>query len=299
MTLHPRAACLFALLDPDWRAKVFRGGLILLVQPIGWPAILGYRAALARHLFGNAPVPLPPWRGHVLTYFLGGVKAMAVIFGHLLPLYVVLAVLATQKGFVPGRDSLLAALFFLAFPIFSTLSFPFACLVLAGGGFVTAGEAAALLVAFAAIVFLIPAGFLRVSCTGRYLSAFELWRTVPFVLRHLRAYANAWWHAGWISLAGHLAFPLSPWGVVWAYLAIIFLFNEILVHAGEAPGRGWLERAIGDPLGVRPAGGGLLARVTDARGESAAILQLGESFAAPLPRLRRPRTPPASGILGA
>src|SRR5512139_287495 len=141
MTLHPRAACLFVLADPEWRRKIFRGGLLLLVQPIGWPAILGYRAALARHLFGDAPVPLPPWRGQVFRHFLDGLKAMAVIFGHLLPLYVLLAAMATSRGFVPGRDTALVALFFVALPIFSTLSFPAACILLAHRGWISAGEA--------------------------------------------------------------------------------------------------------------------------------------------------------------
>src|SRR5204863_6693750 len=91
------------------------------------------------------------------------------------------------------------------------------------------------------------AGFLQVSMTGRHRAAFAVWRTLPFVARHLRGYCGAWWRSGIMSLAGHLALPLSPWGVVWCYLGILALFNEVLVHGRLAPGEGWLQRALAEP----------------------------------------------------
>src|SRR5262249_932348 len=176
------------------------------------------------------------------------------------------------------------AAFFVAFPIFSTLSLPAACALLAASPhhWLSAGEAAAFTLAFALVVFAIPAGFLEVSRTGRHRSAFAFWRTLPFGCRPLRAYCGAWWRSGAMSLLGHLAVPLSPWGVVWCYLAVLVLFNELLVHAGRAPGDGWLARALADPQlqGDAPV---RVVELRDAAGEPAAVLAL-RWLSVPLPR---------------
>ena len=87
-----------------------------------------------------------------------------------------------------------------------------------------------------------------------------------------------------MSLFGHFAIPLSPWGVAWCYLAIIFLFNEILRHRGEAPTGGWLDRALADER-LTPRSGVGLARMTDGAGEPVRVLRLG-LFSVPLPFLR-------------
>jgi hypothetical protein len=283
VTLHPHAASLFLLADPRWRQKVFVGGmLLLLAPPFGWPAVLGYRKELVRHLFEDLEEPLPAWEGRLLHHFTEGLKALGVIFGYLAPLYATAGGLAAYRGFTPGAGSLVLALFFVLFPIFSTLSFPIGCLLLGHAGWLSMGECSALVGLYALVVFLIPAGFLHVSLTGRYRTAFALWRTLPFVGRHLPAYAGAWWYSSLISLVGHLALPFSPWGVVWAYLAIIFQFNEILHQGGERISSGWLARALADPRFAR-RGRPWLARLEDGRRESTAVLDLG-AFSVPLPR---------------
>lgn len=283
MKLHPHAAGLFATADPDWRRKVYLGGLLLLVPCIGWPTILGYRTALIRHLFEKTPVALPPWQGRITAYWIEGLKAMAVIFGYLLPLYAVLGATVTARGYAFGTPAALVLLFFLAFPIFSTLSLPVACGLFAYHTWITPAECGLLIGLYAFVVFLIPAGFLRVSVTGRHLAAFQLWHTLPFLARHFVAYVKAWWHASVMSLFGHLALPFSPWGVVWAYLAIIFLFNEILLQTGAKASDGWLRTALEDR---RLAGRGRVgtARLRDGRGEDVTVLDLG-GFSVPLPRL--------------
>lgn len=283
MKLHPHAAGLFATADPGWRRKIFVGGLLLLVPAIGWPTILGYRTALIRHLFEKTAVPLPPWRGRIAAYLLEGLKAMGVIFGYLLPLYAILGVTVTARGYAFGAPAALVALFFVAFPIFSTLSFPAACAIFTYHAWITPAECALLVGLYALVVFLIPAGFLRVSLTGRHLAAFQLWRTLPFLARHFVGYVKAWWHAGVMSLFGHLAVPFSPWGVVWAYLAIIFLFNEILLQTGAKAGDGWLRMALEDRRFAARGRVGT-ARLKDGRGENVTVLDLG-GFSVPLPRV--------------
>jgi hypothetical protein len=284
MSVHPHVAGLFPLADPAWRRRIFVGGLYLMMPLFGWPAILGYRKELVLHLFGDAAAPLPPWKGRFFHYFGEGLKSMGVIFGYLAPLYATLFGVVLARGFAPGATSALIVLFFVVFPIFSTLSFPTACFLLAFGrdrAWITPGELAAFLAAFSVVIFLIPAGFLRVTVTGRYRSAFHLGRTLPLIRRHFRAYLAAWWYSGLMSLLGHLTIPLAPWGVVWAYLAIIFLFNEIVHRDGTAPGTGWLERSLGDPRFAERGRVGT-ARISDGAGSQAAILDLG-AFSVPLP----------------
>lgn len=284
MTLHPHAAGLMPLLDPQWRAKIWRGGLVLCLPFVGWPAVLGYRSRFVRHLFAPTPAPLPDWREGLWGFVREGLCAMMVIFGYLAPLYILVAWAAVARGFVPGAGAAALAAVFAAFPIFSTLSFPIGALLLLQGGWLHTAECTLALAVWALLIFLVPAGFLQVSLHGRHRDAFAVWRTVPFVLRNLRAYAAAWWYSGLMSLIAHFCLPLAPWGVVWCYLGILALFNEVLVVAGNAPGAGWLQRAIGDArLRRRPLGPFTLH---DAAGEPARAIDFG-LFAAPLPRWRR------------
>lgn len=286
MTLHPHAAGLLPLLDPRWSAKIWRGGLVLCLPFVGWPAVLGYRACFVRHLFTPHREPLPDWRDGLWKFVLEGLCAIAVIFAYLAPVYAAVAWLAASRGFVPGSGTIALALAFAAFPIFSTLSLPVATLLLTRDGHVLPIECVAVLASWCVLVFLVPAGFLQVSQHGRHRHAFAIWRTVPFVVKNLRSYAAAWWHSGLMSLVGHLCLPLAPWGVVWCYLGIVAVFNELLVRTGLAPGRGWLEHALVDGRFRRRELGRYVLR--DAAGEQRTVVELGFS-AAPLPRFLGPR----------
>jgi hypothetical protein len=94
-------------------------------------------------------------------------------------------------------------------------------------------EALAIGAGFGLMTFLIPSGFLNVSRTGRILSAFDFPQALGRVWRCGREYIEAWAGSGLISLAGHLCVPLSPWGVVWCYLSIVYCFNEVPLAAGD------------------------------------------------------------------
>lgn len=281
---HPHVAGLLPVLDPDWRAKIRRGGLLLCLPFVGWPAVLGYRARFVRHLFHPTAAALPDWEEGFWGFVREGLAAMAVIFGYLAPLYVAVAWLALERGFVPGSGTIVLAVAFAAFPIFSPLSFPVGALLLTRGGWVGGGECALALAVWALLVFLVPAGFLQVSLGRSHWGAFALWRTVPFVARNLRAYAAAWWHSGIMSLTGHLFLPFAPWGVVWCYLGILTLFNEILITAGHAPGNGWLQCGLDHPR-LRGSGGFGRFVMQDGSGASMTAMRLWW-FTAPLPRGR-------------
>lgn len=222
----------FVVFDPKWRQKIFLGGLlILLCHPIGWPVALGYRKVLISRLsLGLEPV-LPEWKGNVFRFYFEGIKAMGVIFGYLMPLYLVLLGLLLANGVRPNEYWLYAFLFFAIATMFSTLSFPSFVMywTFASEGYrVPVWISILLLACYALIVFFIPAGFLQVSRTGHYLSAFHLPAAFQTIVRHFKRYVVAWYRSGIMSLCGHFAFPFSPWGVFWCYLGIIYEFNSIL-----------------------------------------------------------------------
>jgi hypothetical protein len=281
---------LFLLHDPDWRGKVFTGGLLLLIPVVGWFATLGYRKALIARLFRGDRPPLPEWRGEVWTHTREGLKAAAVIFAQYLPLGLALAAVLLARGARFEPALLAAPAFFTLFPIFSTLAFPLAVAFWswpAGSAYLHPGEAAGLLAGYAAVTFVIPAGFLQVSRTGRYAAAFRYHESLPFLARNLRAYTLAWYRSGAMSLCGHLAVPYSPWGVVWCYLGIIYSFNRVLAdelaRGGQLSPDSWFARLDRDGIGLDPVGRRTFRATAPAGGGVASVARAGPVFV-PLPR---------------
>jgi len=257
VSVHPRATGLYLLADPDWRRKLGRGGWLLLLPFVGWPLLLGFRKALAPHFFEARPTALPEWRGRHREHLANGLRAIGVIAGYTAPVYLVLFALVLDRGWTPGLQSVAVAGFFVVLPFFSNFAFPTACLLLAspvaGGPWVSPVEVAVLLACFSLAIFLVPAGFLRVSLTGRFRSAFDLRRTLPLLRRHFRDYVAAWWYGAWMNWTVPFAIPLAPWGVFWAYIASMAMFNELLLDDSETgvhgldPSEGWLKRVLADP----------------------------------------------------
>lgn len=230
-----RATCLFMVADPRWKKKIFVGGLVLMLPVVGWPMILGYRKqAIVNVLSGLDPL-LPEWRGNYARCLGDGLKAMGVIFVYVLPVTLLIWATFSERGLPQDVSWIGVTLFLLAFPIFLPLAGPTLVLYLALGPerFFQPIEAVLLASAYAALVFLIPLGFLQVSRTGRFLSAFNLVAAVRLFISNPKAYCVAWIYSGVISLLGHLCIPLSAWGVVWAYLGIVYCFNEILFLGGK------------------------------------------------------------------
>lgn len=281
---------LFLLHDPDWRRKIFTGGLLLMIPFVGWFAILGYRKALISHLFQGTQPPLPAWRGGVWGHIWEGLKAAGVIFAQYLPLYLVLAGILLVRDAQFERALLIAPLFFALFPIFSTLAFPLAVAYWAWPGGLESlklGEAAALLAGYTLVTFVIPAGFLQVSRRGRYSAAFRYHESLPFLARNFRAYVLAWYRSGVMSLTGHLGIPYSPWGVVWCYLGIIYSFNRVLAdelaRRGELSPESWFARLERDKIQLEPVGRRTYLATDPVHGDRVAVARIGPTFV-PLPK---------------
>ncbi len=280
---------LFLIHDPQWRQKVFTGGLILLIPFIGWFATLGYRKALISRLFRGDPVPLPEWHGEVRTHIWEGLKATGVIFSQYLPLYFTLAAILVSREAHVEPILVMASAFFVLYPIFSPLAFPLAVAFWAWpseSAYLHLGEAAALLAGYAAVTFIIPAGFLQVSRNGWYAAAFRYDRSLPFLVRNFRAYGLAWCRSGAMSLCGHFAVPYSPWGVVWCYLGIIYSFNRVLAEElaknDELSADSWFTRLDHDPIALKPLGRWTFLATVSGR-EGVVVGRVGPVFV-PLPR---------------
>lgn len=317
MKLHPHAAGLFFLDDPDWRRKLWRGGLTVVTPFVGWHIVLGYRRHLITHLC-DGPDVMPEWRGNTRRHLVDGLKASCVIFGYLAPLYVVAFALASSRGFDASDLSIWIPAAFFAFPFLLPVSLPFAVLVMTFEGWIRPTETLLFAAAFASVVFVVPAAFLQVSRTGRFRSAFDLVALVTFFRRRFAAYSRAWIECAPIAIASHLVVPIAPWSIVWAYCGVMFLFNEVLVAgrdhgevlvpsgdhgevliasgdhgevlvaSGDHVNNGWIQRTRHDARWA-PVNRLGLRTLRDARGEDVRVIDLG-TFSAPLPwrRARRP-----------
>ena len=123
-----------------------------------------------------------------------------------------------------------------ALPIFSTLLVPAWLMWMRFGCDVPVPEFELILMglAFAAVTFFIPAGFLNVARTRRIVTAFDVLSSLRQIRAEPRRYVEAWLGSGVLSLVAHFALPLAPWAVVWCYLAIIYSFSELPQAQGTA-----------------------------------------------------------------
>ncbi|NIS07205.1 MAG: hypothetical protein GWO07_00210 [Candidatus Dadabacteria bacterium] len=78
--LDVRSACLFMTSDPDWRQKIFTGGLVFLIPLIGWTTLLGYRKAAIDRLWTGKSTVLADWQNNYIYFFVEGFKSCLVIF---------------------------------------------------------------------------------------------------------------------------------------------------------------------------------------------------------------------------
>ncbi|MEL6716032.1 MAG: DUF4013 domain-containing protein, partial [Planctomycetota bacterium] len=199
MTVDPHAAGLYVLQDPAWRHELRQGGRVLLIPLVGWPMLLGYRRAQVDHFFGAHATAMPRWRGAGRVHLTNGLKALAVIGCYTAPASVWLAATLVSRGHVPGAVEGTAAMALTVAPILLPLALPIALLTysteVGGPALLTLPEASCCGALFAVAVFVIPAGFLRVTQTGRFTSALALRSVLPFVLRNARDYVRAWGYA--------------------------------------------------------------------------------------------------------
>jgi Protein of unknown function (DUF4013) len=238
MTLGWKAAFTYPFSDPDWKGKLFIGGLLMLLcPPAGWTMALGYRRAVGIRLRAGMTPPLPEWSGLWWLHYKGGIGAVSVILGYYVPFMVLYASLAFEPSLDGARQALAILAFFGLIVVFPPLflpvlpplySFLFPWVQL------TAPETALLVFVFVGTAFVLPAAFVQVSVTGRYRTAFRASHVARFIAGHPVVYCEAWVLSLTASAIGVAMGPLAPWGLFWSYIVILHAFTAAFVRCGRA-----------------------------------------------------------------
>ena len=236
---------LFFVVDPEWRRKIFEAGCLIFVPFIGWPMLLGLRKHVIVRLWsGESPI-LPSPRKDALKLAIDGIKCVGVMWAFMLPALITLLTLISLLGIQNLIAPIPLLLVFFGFSLISPLVIPcVAAYLLVIASEFTVIHFLLVFIPYCVGIFLLPSGFLQVSITGKYTSSLHLLSCLKLVRRTIGLYVQAWWQSIKVSLLGHVVFPFSPWGIAWAYLVIIYLFNRVLVESETLPERyrgSWFE----------------------------------------------------------
>jgi len=234
LLLSWRRAFSFMFRDVRWPRKLLIGGLaLLLFPPIGWPVALGYRKEVAFRLVGGVEPALPEWTGSWGRFARDGFCAAGIILVYYLPFLCLFWLLALDDVAIAGRHVPEIAFFLLAIPLLIPVSLPLLPPLywsLFPWVHLTLAEMLVIGAVFWGTAFFMPAAFLQVSLTGRFLSAFRVARIVRFVRETPRAYLEAWVLSLLATALAFLLGPLAPWGIFWSYLVIVHAFNDALIR---------------------------------------------------------------------
>src|SRR5262245_1671995 len=120
-----KAAFTFPFEDPEWKRKLFVGGLlILLCPPIGWTIALGYRRAAGLRLRAGLRPPLPEWTRSIWSYYFGGVGAVSVILGSYVPFLILYAAIGFDSLHALSSHIVEIVLFLVLIAFFPPLFLP-------------------------------------------------------------------------------------------------------------------------------------------------------------------------------
>jgi hypothetical protein len=248
---------LFFVVDPEWRSKIFAAGCLIFVPFVGWPMLLGYRKHVISRLWsGKSPI-LPSLRKDGAHLLMDGIQCVGVLCAFMAPSVVILLTLIKILSIQHLIAPIPLLLVFFGFTLISPLIVPCVAAYL----WVIAPEFTLVhfLLVFAPYfigIFILPSGFLQVSITGRYMSALYLPSCLSLVRKTRGVYMRAWWDSIKASILGHSVFPFSPWGIAWAYLVIINIFNRVLVDSDILSERyrgSWFEKLDTNGLGSSEA----------------------------------------------
>ena len=210
-------ALTFFFEDPDWVPKLLVGTLFALLTPFGIGSVFvaGYALALARQARHQRSPLLPEW-DDLSGIFVEGLKSLTISLTHKLPvtLLSVLMVLALVGGALIPRDggALSEGLIYYGLP------------AIFGGGFL-------IFVLFLAVLFYLPAAFVRFLQTDRLSAAFDVMDNVAFIREHGSTYLTgilAIVIAGFIGQLGILVFCIGAFpGMFWSACVMGYVIGEL------------------------------------------------------------------------
>ena len=210
-------ALTFFFEDPDWVPKLLVGTLFALLTPLGIGSVFvaGYALALARQAMHQRSPLLPEW-DDLSGIFIEGLKSLTISLTHKLPVILlsVLIVLALVGGALIPRDggALSEGLVYYGLP------------AIFGGGFL-------IFVLFLAVLFYLPAAFVRFIQTDRLSAAFDVMDNVAFIREHGSTYLTgilAIVIAGFIGQLGILVFCIGAFpAMFWSACVMGYVIGEL------------------------------------------------------------------------
>lgn len=210
-------ALTFFFEDPDWLTKLLVGTLFAFLMPfmIGSVFIAGYSIALARQTMRQTSPLLPEW-DDLAAIFIEGLKGLAISLSHKLPVIFLsmLMILALIGGTLLQREggSLPEGLLYFGVP------------AIFGGWFLV-------FVLSLAILFYVPAAFVRYVQTDRLATAFEVAANVAFIRKHSSTYLTgilAIVLAGFIAQLGIIVFCIGVFpAMFWSACVMGYVIGEL------------------------------------------------------------------------
>ncbi len=203
--------------DPDWVPKLLVGTLFALLTPfvIGSVFIAGYAVAVAQNTMRQTSPLLPEW-DDLPGIFVEGLKGLAISLAHKLPVILlsVLMVLAIVGGALIQRDggALSERLVYYGLP------------AIFGGGFL-------IFVLSLAVIFYVPAAFVRFIQTDRLGAAFDVMANIAFIREQGSTYLTgilAIVIAGFIGQLGVLVFCIGAFpAMFWSACVMGYVIGEL------------------------------------------------------------------------
>ena len=203
--------------DPDWVPKLLVGTLFALLTPLGIGSVFvaGYALALARRAMHQKSPLLPEW-DDLSGIFVEGLKSLTISLTHKLPVILlsVLMVLAIVGGALIQRDggALSERLVYYGLP------------AIFGGGFL-------IFVLSLAVIFYVPAAFVRFIQTDRLGAAFDVMANIAFIREQGSTYLTgilAIVIAGFIGQLGVLVFCIGAFpAMFWSACVMGYVIGEL------------------------------------------------------------------------
>ena len=210
--------------DPDWVPKLLVGTLFALLTPfvIGTVFVAGYAVAVARQTMHQRSPLLPEW-DDLPGIFIEGLKGLAISLTHKLPVILLsmLMILALVGGALLQREggSLPEGLFYYGLP------------AIFGGWFLV-------FVLSLAVLFYVPAAFVRFIQTDRLSAAFDVMDNVAFIREQGSTYLTgilAIVIAGFIGQLGIIVFCIGAFpAMFWSACVMGHVIGELARIGGEA-----------------------------------------------------------------
>ncbi len=224
--------------DKKWLKQTLIGGIILLLcPPLGWILAMGYRRAFGQSYVTSvredSDFVWPKWQ-NIGLIFVDGIKVWGVIGTYLLPSLIVGWGIILWRSGIGSEQCIAFGAFLIASIVLLPVGLPASIVWLYKhyDWFVLSTyEVVIVTLFFLCGIFLIPSGFVRVSCGDSFIDALPTKGNWKLVLEEPVAYCRAWIISLLCCLGVVFLGPLAPFGIFWSYQATAKIFADVALAA--------------------------------------------------------------------